>query len=104
MARPKDLYAGKYVDVAASQTGASITTRTTPAVGDYIDGVLVVPETTAAGTIALLDGATSKNIFVSGTLSDLSPIWIPIKARAVNSGGWTITTGANVHVKVCGNF
>jgi hypothetical protein len=107
MPRQSVLWSGKYVDVAASQTGALITTQTggaTGGVGDYIDGILIVPETTAAGTIALLDGTTSKNIFVTGTLSDLKPHWIPIRARAVNSGGWSITTGANVHVKVCGNF
>lgn len=103
MARLRDTYVGLYVDVAASQTGAAISTRGGGAVGDYIDGILIVPETTSAGTIALLDGATSKNIFVSGTLSDLTPIWVPIRARCVNAG-WTITTGAAVHVKVCGNF
>lgn len=104
MAKLKSLYAGKYVDVAASQTGASITTRTAPAIGDFLDGVLVIPETTGAGTIALLDGSTSVNIFVTGTLSNLQPFYIPIKAHAKNSGGWTITTGANVHVKCVGNF
>jgi hypothetical protein len=106
MARQKDLWSGKYVDVAASQTGAAIKTTgaTTGAIGDYIDGILVIPETTSAGTIALLDGSTSVNIFVTGTLADLKPHWLPIRARAVNSGGWSITTGSAVHVKVCGNF
>jgi len=106
MPRQSVLWSGKYVDVAASQTGAAIktTSASTGAVGDYIDNVVIFPETTGAGTIALLDGSTSVNIFVTGTLSDLKPLVVPIRARAVNSGGWSITTGANVHVKVSGNF
>lgn len=107
MPRQSVLWSGKYVDVAASQTGALITTLTggaTGAVGDYIENIIVIPETTGAGTIALLDGTTSVNILVTGTLGDLKPLIIPIRARAKNSGGWSITTGANVHVKVSGNF
>jgi len=106
MPRQSVLWAGKYIDVPKSQTGTAIktTSASTGAVGDYIDNIVIFPETTGAGTIALLDGGTSVNILVSGTLSDLKPLVVPIHARAVNSGGWSITTGDNVHVKVNGNF
>lgn len=91
-----------FEDVAASQTG-QVLGPGAGALGDYLEGVLVIPETTGAGTIALLDGAVSRNIFVTGTLADLSPIWIPIKAKSV-TGAWSLTTGANVHAIAVGKF
>jgi hypothetical protein len=101
MANEVEFSARKYQDVAASQTGVALGST---GVGAVIDGVLVVPETTGAGTIALLDGATSVNIFVTGTLPSLVPFYIPLgSARSVN-GGWKITTGANVHIRAFGNF
>lgn len=106
MAQLRDTYIGKYVDVAASQTGAKIktTSASTGALGDYIDTIVIIPETTGAGTIALLDGSTSVNVFVTGTLSNLSPITLHIRSRATAAAGWSITTGANVHVRVSGRF
>lgn len=92
---------GMYQDVAASQTAAVL--GAAGALGDYLEGVLVIPETLAAGTIALLDGSGSRNIFVAGTLADLSPIWIPVKAYSL-TGPWKITTGANVHIIAFGKF
>lgn len=106
MAQVRDTYMGKYVDVAASQTGAVIKTTAAAvgAIGDYIDTIVIIPETVGAGTIALLDGVTSVNIFVAGTLGDLRPIVIRLKARAINANGWSLTTGANVHARVIGRF
>ena len=101
MARFKDTYVGKYEDVAASQTAQVL--GTDGAAGDFLEKIIIIPETTAAGTVALLDLTTSRNIFVTGTLSDLSPIVIPIGAYSVN-GAWKITTGANVHVIAVGKF
>ena len=95
-----------YKDVAASQTAAvlgSVGASDARAKGDYIERIIIVPETTGAGTIALLDGTVSRNIFVAGTLSDLSPIVIPLGIRSIN-GAWNITTGANVHVIAVGSF
>lgn len=72
--------------------------------GDILEKVIIVPETTGAGTVAIKDGAgTAINIFVAGTLSDLHTIVIPIGARST-SGAWQITTGANVHVIAVGKF
>ena len=101
MARQRDTYLGKYEDVAASQTAQVL--GTAGAVGDYIQGILIIPETTSAGTIALLDDTTSRNIFVTGTLADLTPIWLPVGMRSVN-GAWKITTGASVHCIAVGKF
>lgn len=101
MARAKDVYAGSYEDVAASQTAQVL--GTTGGAGDYLAGILIIPETTGAGTIALLDETESRNIFVAGTLADLTPIWIPVGIRS-RVGAWKLTTGANVHAIAVGNF
>lgn len=98
---PVVLASQTYQDVAASQTAVIL--GTTGAVGDWLDGVLVIPETTAAGTVALLDSATSVNIFVTGTLTSLVPFFIAMGCQSKN-GAWKITTGANVHVRAVGNF
>jgi hypothetical protein len=98
---PVVLASQTYQDVAASQTATVL--GSTGATGDWLDGVLVIPETTAAGTVALLDNATSVNIFVTGTLSDLAPIYVKMGCVSKN-GAWKITTGANVHIRAIGNF
>lgn len=105
MAQVRDTYMGKYVDVAAGQTGAAIktTSASVGAIGDYIDTIVIIPETTTPGTVALLDGSTSVNILVSGTFT-LTPITIKCGWRAVNANGWSLTTGTNVHVRVSGRF
>lgn len=96
-----DISAAEYETVAAGQTGQVL--GTTGAVGDYLSGILVIPATTGAGSISILDGATSISIFVTGTLSNLVPFFIPIGAKSV-SGAWSVTTGANVSVFASGNF
>lgn len=90
-----------YEDVAASQTGQVLGVN--GRAGDYISHVVIIPETTSAGTIALLDGSTSRNIFVSGTLSNLAPIHVVLGLTSGN-GPWNITTGAAVHVIAVGIF
>lgn len=90
-----------YEDVAASQTGQPLGAN--GAVGDVISHVVVIPETVGAGTIALLDGTVSRNIFLTGTLSNLVPFTIPLGMRSVN-GPWKLTTGANVHAIAVGKF
>lgn len=73
-------------------------------VGDVVERIVVIPDTTAAGTVILSDGSgLSQKIFVTGTLSDLSPIVVTLGARSV-SGDWNVTTGANVHVIAIGRF
>lgn len=95
----------QYKAVAASQS--SIVLGATGAVNDTLFGVLIVPATTAAGTVSIADGnATAMNIFVTGTLSNLVPFFVPLNIRATvaTTPGWRITTGANVSVVGIGVF
>jgi len=93
---------GDYETIAASQNdqvmGAS------GAAGDYLHHLIIVPATTGAGTVSIKDGAGSAiNVFVTGTLSDLHPIIIPLCMTSAD-GAWKVTTGANVSVIAVGNF
>ena len=91
-----------YELIAASQTDQVC--GPTGGVGDLLERLIIVPETTGAGTVAIQDGAdTAINVFVTGTLSDLHPIIIPLGMRSA-TGSWQITTGANVHVIAVGRF
>lgn len=101
MGQPVEIEPSLYQDVAASQTAAVLGSV---GIGARLDGIMVYPETTAAGTIALLDGTTSVNIFVTGTLPSLVPFYIPNCSARSRNGPWKITTGANVHVRAFGNF
>lgn len=76
--------------------------------GDVIDHLVIIPETTGAGTVSIRDGSGAaapynSNVFVSGTLSDLKPVTITVGMRSM-SGDWQVTTGANVHVIAVGRF
>lgn len=90
-----------YETVAASQTAQVLGPN--GAAGDYIKALVIIPATTAAGNVALLDGSTSISVFVTGTLSNLTPITIPLGMHSV-SGPWKVTTGANVSVIGIGSF
>lgn len=93
---------GHYETVAAGQTAQAL--GATGAVGDYLAGLLIVPATTGAGTVAIKDGSnTAINVFVTGTLADLRPIWIPLGIYSVQ-GAWQVTTGTNVSVIAVGRF
>lgn len=101
-----DLPHTDYVLISASQTLKVL--GPVGAQGDVIDHLVIVPETTSAGTVSIRDGggsaaAYNTNVFVSGTVSDLKPINIALSARSV-SGDWQVTTGANVHVIAVGRF
>lgn len=95
--------AGDYEPVAAGVTdqmgGGS------GAVGDFLAGVLIIPATLDPGGVSIEDGATNIPIFVGGTGSILTlhPFFVPLGIKSV-SGGWEITTGANVSVIAIGNF
>lgn len=96
---------GNYETVAASQTDQIL--GATGAVGDLLSGLLIVPATTSAGTVSIKDGNGSGiNVFVTGTLADLTPIWVPLGIVAVNATtpGWKVTTGAAVSVIGVGKF
>ncbi len=92
-----------YKAVAASQT--DVVLGATGAVGDYLEGVLVIPATTAAGTVSIKDDSGSAiTIFTGGgTLVDLKPFYAKVGAKSA-AGAWKVTTGANVSVLAFGNF
>jgi hypothetical protein len=98
-----DTGVGKYETVAASQTAQAL--GATGAAGDWLESLLVTPETTSPGVVTILDNAISMIMFVGGASSVLTlhPFTIMIRARSV-SGAWKVTTGANVHVFATGNF
>lgn len=93
----------EYETVAASQTDQIL--GTSGAVGDYLDGLLVIPATTSPGGISIEDGSTNTPVFVGGASSvpSLIPFFIPLGINSV-SGGWEVTTGANVSVIAFGRF
>lgn len=98
-------YGAQYETVAASQTDQVL--GATGAIGDILDGVLIVPGTTAAGAVDIQDGSnTAINIFAGATvtaLTTLIPFYVPLGAKSV-AGAWSITTGANVTVIAFGTF
>lgn len=95
----------EYETIAASQTAQAL--GASGAVGDYLGGLLIIPDTTGAGDVTIIDGsgggAVSIKVFATGTLPSLAPIWVPLGLSSV-VGGWHVTTGANVHVLAIGNF
>lgn len=96
-----EAFAAEYETVAASQTAQAL--GATGATGDTLRGLLVIPATVGAGNVTILDNAISIPVYVSGTLVDLKPFFIPIGLKSV-SGAWKVTTGANVSVIAMGNF
>lgn len=96
-------YSAKAASSSAALFGA------TGASGDYLDGVLIVPATAAAGAVSITDGSGSAiSIFAGGgttALPTLAPFYVPIGAiSSGGTGGWKVTTGTNVSVIGIGNF
>lgn len=95
---------GHYETVAASQSDQVL--GPTGAIGDALDGVLVVPATTSPGAVSIKDGGGSAiTIFTGGasSVSNLVPFFVPIGARSA-AGAWKVTTGASVSAIGVGNF
>lgn len=95
-----------YVTAAASTTQQC---GATGASGDYLDGVLIIPGTAAAGVVQIKDGAGSAiNIFAGGgttALPTLAPFFVPIGAvSSGGAGGWKVITNTNVTAVAVGNF
>lgn len=103
----KSLAGPHYETVAASQSAQTM--GATGAVGDRLDGVLIVPATTSPGAVTIADGnGAAITIFAGGAGSVLSlhPFFVPIGAECVNATtpGWKILTGANVSAIGVGRF
>ncbi len=73
--------------------------------GDILERLIITPATTGAGTVSIKDGSAgvSTNVFVAGTLADLSPIVLHLGMRS-SGGAWQVTTGANVSTICIGRF
>lgn len=97
------LIVGGYETVAASQTDQVL--GGAGATGDYLQTLLIVPTTTAAGSVSIKDGSGSAiTVFTGGgTLVDLKPIILPLGMRSA-AGAWSVTTGANVSAIGIGTF
>jgi len=96
---------GKYVAVAANQADFTIQSSV-GAIGDYLDHVVVIPATTAAGVVTIKDNATAIISYPGGgatALLTLTPFTIFVGAVS-SVGAWRITTGANVSVLAVGRF
>lgn len=80
----------------------------TGAVGDYFEGMLVVPTTTSPGAITIRDGAAGEiiTIFAGGILPSVIPFYVPLgfSAATPTNPGWRVTTGLNVTAVPSGNF
>lgn len=94
----------EYEDVAASQTAQVIGSGGTGA-GQHLSHLIMIPATTSPGAVALLDGDVSTTIFAGGasSVSNLVPVTIFLGCDSQN-GPWKVTTGANVSVRVVGDF
>lgn len=104
---PVVLASQAYNTVAASQTAQALTGGSGGAVGDWLDFVLIIPGTTAAGAVSITDGSGSAiTIWAGGgttALVSLVPFAVPIRAVST-SGAWKITTATNVTAIASGNF
>jgi hypothetical protein len=100
-------YYSQYKGVAASQTATVL--GATGAQYDYISHILVVPASLSPGNILIRDGNGSDiTVFAGGasSIADLKSFIIPLGATALagTTGGWRVTTGANVSVMCFGRF
>jgi hypothetical protein len=97
-----------YEYVGASQTNQPL--GATGAQGDVLSGLLIIPASVSPGAVSVTDGSagTARTLFAGGTnsVSNLVPFFVPMGAGALSlaSGGWRVTTGANVAVYAFGEF
>jgi hypothetical protein len=101
--------ADQYTNYFPAAASATTLLGATGALGDYLAGVVVVPGTTAAGTVSFEDGNVTTEIFAGGgtsALSDLKPFFIPlgIVAKNATTPGFRLILGANVTAIGVGKF
>jgi hypothetical protein len=94
--------------IAASATAQILSATsggTTGATGDYLSHCVIQPATTSPGAVTIADNSTTIFSFAGGasSVSNLVPFTIPAGAVS-KSGGWKVTTGANVSLACVGKF
>jgi hypothetical protein len=94
---------GQAEHVAASQTDQMM--GATGAAGDYLEAVIIIPTSTSPGAVSIEDGDANIVIFDGGasSVSNLVPFRVDLGIYSV-TGGWEITTGANVRAIGIGRF
>ena len=96
--------ASQKAQAVSSSTGTALTGGSGGAVGDWLDGFLVTPTSTATGAIVVTDGTTgTANTVVSGGTPNLVPFWIPYPATS-QSSAWIVRVGVNQTITAFGNF
>lgn len=96
--------AGEYETVASSQTAQALGANGIK--GDWLSHLIIVPANTSPGVVSIKDGSDSAiTVFTGGasSINELRPIIVPIRLRS-RTGGWQITTGADVSLIAVGNF
>jgi hypothetical protein len=97
-------YNTDYETVAASQTDQVL--GPSGKKGDILEILVIVPESTSPGEVAIQDGnGTAITVFAGGasSVTSLTPINLAFGARS-KIGAWSVTTGADVSVLAIGGF
>lgn len=94
----------EYETFSASATNQKL--GATGVVGDRISLLVIQPGTLTPGSLVLKDGSTTIYTFPggSGSVSNLAPILVPLNIRSLNTGGFSVTTGADVSGIATGDF
>lgn len=92
----------EYEAVAVSQTNQTI--GATGAVGDYLEGILVIVATAATAQVSIKDGSnTAIVVFPNSPGAGVGSYYIPLGITSVQ-GAWQVTTGAGATVLAMGDF
>ncbi|MBZ9894236.1 hypothetical protein LB545_07750 [Mesorhizobium sp. BR1-1-6] len=93
---------GEWETIAASQTDQVL--GATGAIGDYIEGLVLVVATAATAQVQIKDGAGSAiTVFPNSPGGGIGTYNVALGMKSF-AGGWKVTTGAGVSVIAVGNF
>lgn len=92
-----------YERVPESETDAPLGTG---AVGDTITRAILIPKTLNPGSVSITDGSESPMIIFTGGTASISTLHSFVVELGCKSttGGWTVTTGANIDVLFIGDW
>jgi hypothetical protein len=95
-----------YATANANTTTTMMKPASTGALGDFLASVLIVPQTTSPGSVAIKDGSNAPIIIFAGgpsSLSNLAAIPTPLGYTS-RVGAWQLVLGLNVTAVGSGNF